>query len=116
MSEIPHNRAGMASGISTTSRFSGILLGFALLSGILSTVTRVNLAHRAHGSMNRFADAVASGDLRSALNGLATPARERAIAEAHLAYAAGFSAALAAAALGAALAALVVYLFMRRRG
>jgi hypothetical protein len=66
--------------------------------------------------MNRFADAVASGDLRSALNGLATPARERAIAEAHLAYAAGFSAALAAAALGAALAALVVYLFMRRRG
>jgi EmrB/QacA subfamily drug resistance transporter len=116
MSEIPRDRAGMASGISTTSRFSGILLGFALLSGVLSTVTRVNLAHSASGPIAGFADAVASGDLQAALNGLTTPARALIIAEARVAYAGGFSSALAVAAVGAALAALVVHLLMRRRG
>jgi EmrB/QacA subfamily drug resistance transporter len=115
MSAIPRDRAGMASGISTTSRFSGILLGFALLSGILSTVTRANLASSAHGPINGFADAVSSGDLQSALSGLATPARELAIVEAHFAYAGGFAAALAAAAVGAALAALIIHLLMRER-
>jgi EmrB/QacA subfamily drug resistance transporter len=116
MSAIPRDRAGMASGISTTSRFSGILLGFALLSGILSTVTRVDLANSARGPISGFADAVASGDLQSALRGLTRPARELLIAEAHAAYASGFSSALAAAAGGAALAALVVHLLMRKRG
>jgi hypothetical protein len=29
MGSVPRDRAGMASGISTTARFSGILLGFA---------------------------------------------------------------------------------------
>lgn len=116
MSAIPRDRAGMASGISTTSRFSGILLGFALLSGVLSTVTRINLARRASGPVvGGLADAVVSGDLQSVLSGLAAPARELAIAEAHLAYAGGFSAALAAAACGAALAALAVHQLTRRR-
>jgi hypothetical protein len=115
MSAVPRDRAGMASGISTTSRFSGILLGFALLSGILSTVTRTSLANNTRGPINNFADAVASGDLQSALNGLTTQAREFAIAEAHSAYAGGFSAALAAAAAGAALAALLVHLLMHER-
>jgi EmrB/QacA subfamily drug resistance transporter len=116
MSAIPRERAGMASGISTTSRFSGILLGFALLSGVLSTVTHVSLARSARGPINGFADAVAAGDLQSAVKGLTMPARELAIAEAHLAYSGGFSAALAAAALGAALAALGVHQLTRRRG
>jgi EmrB/QacA subfamily drug resistance transporter len=116
MSAIPRDRAGMASGISTTSRFSGILLGFALLSGILSTVTRINLARGARGPIDGFADAAASGNLQAALGDLTTQARELVIAKAHLAYASGFSAALAAAALGAAGAAMVVYQLTRRRG
>ncbi len=37
MGTVARDRAGMASGISTTSRFSGILLGFAVLSGVLAT-------------------------------------------------------------------------------
>jgi EmrB/QacA subfamily drug resistance transporter len=115
MSSIPRDRAGMASGISTTSRFSGILLGFALLSGILSTVTRASLAGDAQGPINGFADAAASGDLQSALIGLTTQARELAIAQAHAAYAGGFSAALATAAAGAVAAALCVHLLMRTR-
>jgi Na+/melibiose symporter-like transporter len=116
MSAIPRDRAGMASGISTTSRFSGILLGFAFLSGVLSTVTHVNLARVAYGPMNGFADAVASGNLQSALNGLTATARALAITEAHLAYSAGFSAALAAAAFGAALGALIVHRLTGKRG
>jgi hypothetical protein len=69
-----------------------------------------------HGPINGFADAVASGDLESALNSLAMPARALAVAEAHIAAAGGFAAALAAAAVGAALAALVVHLLLRGRG
>lgn len=110
MSAIPRDRAGMTSGISMTSRFSSILMGFALLSGILSTVTRINLADNAHGPINGFADAVAWGDLEFALNGLSMPARALSVAEAHVAYAGGFAAALVAAGIGAALAALVLLL------
>jgi hypothetical protein len=68
------------------------------------------------GPIYNFADAVASGDLESALNGPSAPARALAIAEAHAAYTGGFAAALAAAAVEAALAALVVHLLMRGRG
>lgn len=40
MSVIPPDRAGMASGISTTARFSGILIGFATLGAVLSSHVR----------------------------------------------------------------------------
>lgn len=40
MSVIPAERAGMASGISTTARFSGILIGFATLGAVLSSHVR----------------------------------------------------------------------------
>jgi MFS family permease len=44
MGVVPRERAGMASGISTTSRFSGILLGFVALSTITAIVARAALA------------------------------------------------------------------------
>ncbi|MDF0490109.1 MFS transporter [Sphingomonas sp. H39-1-10] len=119
MGVAPRDRAGMASGISTTSRFSGILLAFALLSGILSTATRGHLTASACRSGagctidRRFADAVVSGDLPQALAGLTGTARELAIAQAQLAYRAGFSTALIAAAIGAAIAAILVGRLMR---
>ncbi len=37
MSVVPRERAGMASEISTTSALRGVLLGFAVLGGILAT-------------------------------------------------------------------------------
>lgn len=40
MSVIPPDRAGMASGISTTARFTGILIGFATLGAVLSSHVR----------------------------------------------------------------------------
>jgi len=106
----------MASGISTTSRFSGILLAFALLSGILSTATRGHLmasACRGGDPCRRFADAVVAGDLTQALAGLKGDVREAAIVQAQLAYRAGFSTALVAAAIGALIAAILVSKLMR---
>lgn len=116
MSVAPRDRAGMASGISTTSRFSGILLAFALLSGILSTATRGHLmasACRGGDPCRRFADAVVAGDLTQALAGLKGDVREAAIVQAQLAYRAGFSTALVAAAIGALIAAMLVGKLMR---
>ncbi|WP_213979011.1 MFS transporter [Sphingomonas sp. dw_22] len=111
MSVVPRERAGMASGISTTARFSGILLGFAMLSGILATVVRTALGaeHRA------FADAVVAGDLPHAASGLAGRASQIVIERAHIAYSSGFAAMLTVAALIAWASALLVWRLMRDR-
>jgi EmrB/QacA subfamily drug resistance transporter len=121
MSSVPRDRAGMASGLSTTSRFTGILLGFAVLSGVLSTATRSWLisvpcpAGMTCGRIQRFADAVVAGDLRRALAGIVGPARPLAMAHARLAYSAGFTGALLVAAIMAGLSAILVALLMRKR-
>lgn len=99
---VPRERAGMASGISTTARFSGILLGFATLSGVLATAVRTALGpeHRA------FADAVAAGDLPRAASHIA-------LERAHAAYSGGFAATLLVAAVIAWGSALLVWRLMR---
>lgn len=113
MGAVPPNRAGMASGISTTSRFSGILLGFAILSGVLATATRGLLAAR--GSGRAFADAIVAGDLPRALAMIPSAARIPAGNLAHQAYSTGFAAALMVAGICAAAAALLVYGLMKQR-
>jgi EmrB/QacA subfamily drug resistance transporter len=121
MSVVPRERAGMASGISTTARFSGILLGFAMLSGVLATAMRNILAEsfcdepRLCHLSSGFADAVVAGDLPQAVTGLMGVQREIAIEHARIAYSGGFSAALMTAALIAGISAGVVYLLMRER-
>ncbi|NIJ59993.1 EmrB/QacA subfamily drug resistance transporter [Pseudochelatococcus lubricantis] len=117
MGVVPRERAGMASGISTTARFSGILLGFAMLSGILATAVRGMLATgpcdgaEACALARAFADAVVAGDLPQAAS--LTESADVAIAQARTAYSAGFSAALLTAALIAGLSAVVVWRLMR---
>jgi hypothetical protein len=107
----------MASGISTTSRFSGILLGFAMLSGVLATAVRGNLATTACGYPCRqnsgFADAVVAGDLPNAVAGLTGPARDIAIEYARSAFSGGFSTALMAAAAFALISSLAIYRLTR---
>jgi EmrB/QacA subfamily drug resistance transporter len=123
MGSVPHDRAGMASGISTTSRFSGILLGFAVLSGVLATVTRNWLTDASCGGssigcndVRRFADAVVTGDLPQAVVGMAVGARELALEQARLAYSGGFASALLVAAVLAFASAAFVGALMRDRG
>ncbi|WP_430513776.1 MFS transporter [Pannonibacter phragmitetus] len=119
MSVVPRERAGMASGISTTSRFSGILLGFALLSGILATAVRRQLADPACAETcppaSSFADAVIAGDLPHAVAGLTGPARELAVEHARAAFSSGFSIALLTAAVFAAGSSIAIYRLMRDR-
>jgi hypothetical protein len=121
MSVVPRERAGMASGVSTTSRFAGILLGFAVLSGVLATVTRNVLTQGlcsdggSCGYEQSFADAVVAGDLPHAVAGLAMTGQEIAIAHARFAYVSGFAAALFTAAATAGISALAVYLLMNDR-
>ena len=108
MSHIPRDRAGMASGISTTARFSGILLGFALLSGILASATRSAIASGAAdvASVRQVADAIVAGKVDAAAAELASARAGSALDAARGAYASGFSVALVTAAIIALLSAL----------
>lgn len=117
MSQVPRERAGMASGISTTSRFSGILLGFAILSGVLATIVRGEMTPPrciAAACTPSFAESVVAGDLPGALAGLGGQARSAALEHARDAYSRGFSGALAASAGAAMISSLVVFRLMRR--
>jgi EmrB/QacA subfamily drug resistance transporter len=120
MGAVPRDRAGMASGISTTARFSGILLGFAVLSAILAIRGRTVLARQvctilashcaaAHG----FAGMVIAGDIPKAIGLIDPGQRMIAAAIAHRGYALGFSNSLLAAAAVGGLAAVLVAVLMR---
>lgn len=71
MATVPPQQAGMASGISTTARFSGILLGFATLGAILAASTQWHLQsamQQAHLALKPgFSAQVIAGDFSHAL-------------------------------------------------
>lgn len=116
MSAVPRERSGMASGISTTSRFSGILLGFAMLSGVLATMVRSWVRAFGCGVCQRpstFADAIVAGDLPGALIGLSGSARTTGLEQARQAFSHGFSLALLTAAVFAFISSVMVYTLMR---
>ncbi|NKE74197.1 MFS transporter [Ochrobactrum sp. MC-1LL] len=111
MAVVPRERAGMASGISTTTRFSGILLGFAVLSGILASMVRATLMKPDCNEVKcsrAFSEAVIAGDLPNALAGLETSARELAISHAMAGYSYGFSSVLLTSGTIAILSAIAV--------
>lgn len=109
MSVIPPDRAGMASGISTTARFSGILIGFATLGAVLSSHVRAaaeaRLAAAGHPVSPALLERVVVGELSTSTDALGVLARA--------AYAQGAGYAFVAAALMALLAMLVTRWLMR---
>ena len=109
MSVIPPDRAGMASGISTTARFSGILIGFATLGAVLSSHVRAaaeaRLAAAGHTASPAFLEQVVVGELSTSADALGVLARA--------AYAQGAGYAFVAAALMALLAMLATRWLMR---
>ncbi len=120
MGVVPRERAGMASGISTTSRFSGILLGFVVLSTIIAIVARAALTTTICASIasrceaaTEFARLVAAGDVPKAVALMSPVSPTIANEIAHRGYAAGFVAALLTAAIVAGLSAIVVAIQMR---
>lgn len=119
MGTIPRHRAGMASGISTTSRFSGILLGFASLGAVLAGGARAALRNGLNGAgisiRPGFADYVVAGDFERAMR-LYPGELNRVLKHvAQESYGRGFSHAFLTAAVFALLASVAVYALMRRR-
>jgi EmrB/QacA subfamily drug resistance transporter len=80
MSVMPPERAGMASGISTTARFSGILLGFATLGAVLSSQVRAtaaqSFAEAGHAVSPALLERVVVGELSMAADGMGRLARQ----------------------------------------
>jgi EmrB/QacA subfamily drug resistance transporter len=116
---VPQERAGMASGIASTTRFIGILVSVAALGAVLADVTRGTFVADAipyglSADAARVAAArVTSGDLMAALN--STPAGTRAALEALAlaAYGEGFADAAFVAAIISLVAGLLAYTLIR---
>lgn len=107
MGTIPAARSGMGSGISTTARFSGILIGFTGLGAVLASSVRVAAGHAAHpGLPADFAARVAAGDGARLPAGALRDLAERT-------YSQGFAAAFLAAGLLAGASAALVWWSMR---
>ncbi|MCI3206185.1 MULTISPECIES: MFS transporter [Pandoraea] len=124
MGTIARDRAGMASGISTTFRFSGILLGYTALGAVLSAgVHRSVAAHvpalvgATQGDVATrmdFADAISAGDFTQALHLYPATLSQALLDAGRNAYASGFSGAFLGAGVFAVLCALAVHLSMGR--
>jgi hypothetical protein len=112
---VPEDRAGMASGLASTTRFIGILVSVAALGAILSDVAgerfvagaaRTGLAMDA---VREEAAHVTSGDLAGLLAAAPAGAREALRSAALTAYGAGFASAAIVAAGIAFIACLLAY-------
>ena len=102
----PRDRAGMASGISATARFTGILVGFTLLGGALSTGVRSALARLQDGAtVTLHADGIATGSIVDPA--LAAIARTL--------YGQGFAVALSLSSIAAFVIAILVAMLMGSR-
>ncbi|HTK01186.1 MAG TPA: MFS transporter [Bordetella sp.] len=119
MGTVPPSRAGMASGISTTARFSGILLGFAGLGAVLASNAGISIrsamAAANIGIDGNFVGRVVAGDLQGAIAPYPAELAHTLSGIARAGYAYGFSHAFLLAAGVAAACAGVVFLSMRAR-
>ena len=119
MGTVPRDRAGMASGISTTARFTGILLGFSGLGAVLAEGVRSALSMQMSQMhvplVPGFAESVMAGDFARAFTLYPAALTDMLIQIARSSYGTGFSQAFGAAAMVAAGSAFVVWLSMRNR-
>jgi EmrB/QacA subfamily drug resistance transporter len=116
---VPAQRAGMASGISATTRFVGLLVGVAGLGAVLSIGVSSRFASSAAVSgldadlVARAAKRVASGDLDGVIGVLGTPSAQAIRSAAADAFAGGFGQTSLIAAIVAAVCGLLTFLFVR---
>jgi MFS family permease len=120
MACVPRQRTGMASGMSTTMRFSAVMLAIgvygALLAGHTEQQLHLGLSTQAPALAEQSKDVasrVVAGDMSAALSLLPETARPLVEAVARQAFVAGFSLLLWVAGLAALLGALVVGTLMR---
>lgn len=119
MACVPPERTGMASGISTTTRFSAIVTSVGVLGAVLAARTHAALAERvAHtpdllGALDaRFMSSLLAGDLAQALRSLSPHAGAALARIAPSGFASGFSVALCVSGAFALAAAVAVRLLV----
>jgi EmrB/QacA subfamily drug resistance transporter len=123
MACVPSHRTGMASGISTTTRFTAIVTSVGVLGAVLASRTRaaIDAAGACHASASacvdpQFMSNLLAGDLGHALARVAPDIRVEMASIAPAGFASGFAAALGVAGcLALAVAALIWLLAGRNR-
>ncbi|MGR9426249.1 MFS transporter [Rhizobium leguminosarum] len=123
VSSVPPERAGMASGFASTTRFIGIIAGVAGLGAVLAAVTESSLRKLGTplvpGHMVDWHDLslrIVGGDVEGALTALPGPIQAALAGSLHASVGAGFGAALFAAALVAVLSSLASWRLIRPAG
>ncbi len=117
---VPPQRSGMASGLSATTRFTGLLLAVAGLGATLSMMASLRFAGLAAGMgldplrTSAIAKRLASGDISDALVGLPVGMRAQIVEAAGDAFAGGFAMASIGAAIVAFATGLAAFLLIRR--
>jgi EmrB/QacA subfamily drug resistance transporter len=123
VSSVPPERAGMASGLASTTRFIGIIVGVAGLGAVLAAVAESNL--RRHGSAlvpdqvinwHDLSLRIVGGDAQGALAALPAPIANAIGGAVHASVGAGFGAALFVAALVAVVSSLASWRLIRSAG
>jgi EmrB/QacA subfamily drug resistance transporter len=114
MTVIPPQRAGMASGVGGTLRFTGIVVGFAVLGAILfarvSSTVGAGLASDAASDRAALVHSIAAGDLTGGGIGAASQAALHELAL--RSFGSGYQAIMFAAAIFAALSAILTWLLI----
>ncbi|SDH23837.1 MFS transporter [Paraburkholderia phenazinium] len=115
MAYVPRNRTGMASGISTTTRFTAIVTSVGVLGAVLAARTKAAFYARPEvtPAIRRtldtdFLSRVLAGDIAQASLHLPPAVRASLAGAAHASFASGFAAALYLAAAAAAMIAVAV--------
>jgi len=121
MACVPRERTGMASGLSTTTRFGAIVIAIGVLGGVLAARSGQllreaisTLAPEHLGKVSAMATRVAAGDLQAALSLLDPGLREAVAPLARQAFAGGFEAVLLTAGVVALSFAVVVGVLLGR--
>jgi len=123
MTVVPAERAGMASGVSGTVRFTGVVIGFAALGAVFAT--RVTAVLRpglnslglavSGGGYAALVRRVVAGDLSGAVSSAPETIRNQLHTVVMTSFGAGFQAILLAAAAFAALSALLTWALVRQQ-
>lgn len=123
VSSVPPERAGMASGLASTTRFIGIIAGVAGLGAVLAGVAEANLRNLGTSLVPDHAVdwhdlslRIVGGDAQGALAALPAPIQNALAGAVHASVGAGFGAALIVAAFIAVLSSLASWRLIRTAG
>jgi EmrB/QacA subfamily drug resistance transporter len=123
VSSVPPERAGMASGLASTTRFIGIIAGVAVLGAVLAAVAEARLrklgttlAPDQEIDWHELSQRIVGGDAQGALAALSDPIQKALGGAVHASVAAGFGTALFVAAVVAVVSSFASWRLIRSAG